>query len=297
MRECTSLTTDLCHSPKVVTIGKFDGLHLGHRSLIEKTVALRSEQEESLVISLESASSFLRTGPEKASILSSWGVDAALHLSLSADLITMPPEVFIEEILVRHLMAKAIVVGSDFRFGYKRGGDTKLLQAFADAYGYTVYVMPEVTVHNQKVSSSRIRSYMEEGRIDLANQMLGYAYFLTGEVVHGRALGRTIGVPTANIIPGPDKWIPRFGVYASCTQIGSDRFYGITNIGTKPTVEGGFVGCETYLFDMEEDLYGAYEKTELLSFLRPEEKFDSIDALKTQLLIDIENGRSVCYNF
>ena len=145
-----------------------------------------------------------------------------------------------------------------------------------------------------KISSTRIREALQQGKMEEVQDMLGFPFFVTGEIIHGRQLGRTIGVPTTNLIPGRGKLLPPNGVYCSRSFAGGEQFRGITNIGTKPTVEGGFVGVETYLFDCSEDLYGASQKVELLHFVRPEQKFRDLKELKERIRLDEEEGRTFC---
>ena len=275
-----------------VTIGKFDGLHRGHRALIAETVrAARAAGIPAVVLSLETSADGILTGKEKNAFLEELHVDVHISCPLTRDIIAMEPEAFAGRILRGRLGAEHVVVGEDFRFGYGRRGNTAMLFGLGSGLGFSVACVPEVTIGGEKISSSVIRALLKEGKVDTAAEMLGYPYFLTGEVVHGRAVGRTIGVPTANIIPGNDKFLPAYGVYLTRTVIGNRACFGITNIGVKPTVEGSFPGAETYLFDVDEDLYGMYEKMELLRFVRKERRFASLEELRIRLSADMEEGR------
>lgn len=204
----------------------------------------------------------------------------------------MEPEQFIKEILVKQLDAKAVVVGSDFHFGHNRCGDIALLERMSEEYGYKLIVFEKVKLGGSCVSSSRIRKELRNGNMELVQQMLGQPYFVTGTVTHGRKLGRTLGMPTANIVPSDEKLLPPYGVYVSKTKVDGKEFIGITNIGVKPTVgaeEKRLV--ETFLFDYHGNLYGKELKVDLYCFERPEKKFVSIEELKQQMENDAIFGK------
>ena len=203
----------------------------------------------------------------------------------------MEPEDFIREILVKQLRAAYVVVGPDFHFGYERKGTPRLLQELGTRYGYEVEILSKETREERPVSSTWIREVLQEGNIEKVNDLLGYRYFVLGEVVHGRQLGRTWGLPTINQVPEDGKLLPPFGVYASKTFIKGKTFYGISNVGVKPTVEVPFAGVETYLFDCDEDLYGEEAWVEFYHFVRPECKFDSVEELKAQIQRDANAGK------
>ena len=204
----------------------------------------------------------------------------------------MEPEQFVKEILVDKLDAKVVVIGEDFRFGYKRRGDAQLLKELSSQYGYEVQVFEKVRVDGEIVSSTNIRKAIEDGNMEFAERMLGEPYSLSGEVVHGKKLGRELGMPTANVIPDKQKLLPPFGVYASKTLVDGIWYDGITNIGVKPTITEEKVRlAETFLFDYHGDLYGKEIRTNLYHFEREERKFESIDALKAQMEEDCQFGK------
>ena len=276
-----------------VTIGKYDGVHKAHQMLINKTVEYaKINGLQSVVCSFDFSSTGILTWKEKEEMLESMGVDILIRCPFDTDLITTPAEKFIEDLLETKLGTSFLCIGYDFRFGYGRTGDENMLR---DKGHFELEVLPKQYEGDSVISSTSVRAYLDEGRVDEASKMLGYEYFMTGTVVHGRQLGRTIGVPTANIIPDRDKYLPLYGVYTSKTIFDNIEHEGITNIGVKPTVDGTFPGSETYLFDIDEDMYGQYQKTKLYSFIRKERKFDSVEDLKKQLDIDINIGKS-CFD-
>lgn len=291
-------TIDFClTNPSVITLGKFDGVHRGHQALINEVLSIArasagtNEKLASVVFSICVSPVTLLTRPERRMLLSDWGIDTLIECPFIPAFITMEAEDFVREFLVGRLHAKAIVVGRDYRFGYGRRGNVAMLEEMGEELGFTVKAFSKVKDGPLDISSSRVRKALSEGDIETVNHLLGYAFFIDGPIIHGRRIGRTIGFPTTNLIPGMGKLLPPNGVYAVRSVIGENAYYGITNIGTKPTVDGSFIGVETFLYDCSDDLYGEEQKVELLHFIRPERKFPSIEALKRQILSDREAGR------
>jgi riboflavin kinase/FMN adenylyltransferase len=203
----------------------------------------------------------------------------------------MEPEEFISEILVKKLRASYIVVGTDFRFGHHRHGDVQLLHDLQEKYNYTVRIIEKECYGDREISSTYVREALSKAEMELVSALLGYDYPVRGVIEHGKQLGRTIGMPTINLIPAEKKLLPPHGVYFSHAVIDGRTYNGVTNIGSKPTVDGSFVGVETYLFGTEEDLYGREAEIRLLSFRRPEMKFASVEELKARMESDIQAGR------
>ena len=291
-------TIDFCLTrPSVITLGKFDGVHRGHQALIKEVLAAsRSSQNgdeplSSVVFSICISPVTLLTRPERRELLAGWGIDTLIECPFIPAFITMEAEDFVREFLVGRLHAKAIIVGKDYRFGYGRRGNVEMLEKMGRELGFSVRAISMVKDGLEPISSSRIRSALAEGDMETVNCLLGYSFFINGSIIHGRRIGRTIGFPTTNLIPGMGKLLPPNGVYAVRSVIGDKAYYGITNLGTKPTVDGRFIGVETFLYNCSEDLYGEEQKVELLHFIRPERKFPSIEALKEQILTDREDGR------
>ena len=282
--------------PTAVTLGKFDGLHRAHRILIDNVVRVSREKGFCPVsISFDLSPVRILTKKEKEEALFDAGIRTIIRLPFTAEIMSMEPDVFIEDILAEKLHAAYVCVGDDFRFGHNRAGDAAFLERYGYRFGYATQIVPAVFEGDREISSTWIREALAEGDMETAALLLGRPYYLTGTVVHGRAVGRTIGVPTTNIIPDQEKLLPRFGVYVSRSEIGGKTYGGITNIGSKPTVGGQFVGAETYLFDVSGDLYGTQQRTELLHFVRPEVRFPSLEDLRAQLQSDIRAGRAYKY--
>lgn len=293
--------TDFKLKNTAVTLGKFDGIHIGHRRLLNCVKQYKEQGLETVVFSFllppaallsDIELNLIFTEEEKKEQLEKFGIDTVISYPFTKDTLKMEPEEFVEELLIKQLDAKVIIVGSDFRFGHNRRGDIELLKGLGEKYDYQVEVFEKVKIEGSCVSSSRIRKEIRNGNMELVNKMLGQPYFVSGLVTHGRKLGRTLGMPTANVVPADEKLIPPFGVYVSKTEVDGVLYEGITNIGVKPTVgEEKKRLVETFLFDYQGDLYGKQLKTSLHYFERPEKKFDSIEELKTQMEKDTLFGK------
>ena len=283
-----------------VAIGKFDGVHLGHRRLIAKIEEQKSRGLLAVVFTFDtSAAAFfggdsreLTTVSEKRRIFASLGVDVVIEFPLNRKTAATEPEEFIRRYLVSQMRAAYICAGDDLSFGAGGAGDYGLLSRCAQEYGYRTELIDKVTMDGEPVSSTRIREAVRGGSMEDAARMLGTPYSVSGRVEHGQRLGRTIGMPTANLIPDPDKLLPPFGVYHSRVIVGDRIYKGISNVGCKPTVNHGqSVDVETYLYDFEGGLYGQDITVQLLAFRRPEMRFDGLESLKAQMECDIAAGR------
>lgn len=279
--------------PSAVTLGKFDGLHRGHQKLIREVVRLQKEQNLYgivFTIAPENRKTLL-TSEEKRELLEKHGINCMIHCPFIPEILTMQPETFVSEILVKQLKAKYIVVGTDFRFGYGRTGDVCLLDELQEKYDYTLVVLEKETYKDRVISSTYIKEVLEAGDVSLAENLLGYPYMVFGEILHGKKLGRSLGMPTINMIPSKYKIMPPEGVYFSNVLCKGKKYHGMTNIGYKPTVDGSFLGIETYLYGVNEDLYGESAEVSICSFRRREMKFASVEALKEQMELDIAAGK------
>ena len=215
------------------------------------------------------------------------GIDYLIECPFVPQVMTMEADAFVRWI-VKSLNVKCIIVGDDFRFGHNRAGDHRMLSAMAGELGYELIVVDKIKDGARDISSTYIREEIAAGHIKKANELLGYPFFIKGRVVHGRALGRTIGIPTVNLSVPHDKLLPPKGVYMSRVLVRDNWYLGVTNIGCKPTIEGkNPIGAETYIIDFGQDVYGQDIMVELHKFVRPEMKFDSIEALKSQMSADI----------
>lgn len=289
--------------PAAVAIGKFDGLHRGHKALLLQILEAREQGFMAVVFTFDpSPSAFfsgetmkgLTTKEEKRRFFRQLGIDMLIEFPMNAQTAGMPPEEFIEEILQKKLHAGLIAAGTDLSFGDRGKGNCSLLLKYAGRYGYRVKIIDKIYDSGQEISSTRVREAVEKGGMEEAARLLGAPYAIMGTVVHGRQIGRTLGFPTVNLLPPEDKLLPPNGVYLSEVECRMGIFYGVTNVGRKPTVERGKnppVGVETYLYDFKEDIYDTFITVRLLSFCRPELKFENLDALREQLKKDIEAGR------
>jgi len=289
--------TEFIYKNTVVTLGKFDGLHLGHQELIDRVISYKKQGLTAVMFSFlmhpgnlfsDKEFELIYTEEEKVAKLNHSGIDVLISYPFTEETRSMEPEDFISEILVKKLDVKVIVVGKDFRFGYHASGDVAFLKQRAAVYGYQVIDCEKRTWKNEVISSSVIRKALKQGDIESANAMLGKPYSIRGEVLHGRRIGRTIGMPTTNLIPSTSKLLPPCGVYVSKTLIDGKYHGSVTNIGYKPTVgEEEFIGVETFIFDYDGDLYGEMIEIELFYYIRTELKFDSIEELIIKMREDI----------
>lgn len=274
-----------------VTLGKFDGLHRGHQKLISRIRELENQDCRSVVFTLNRMEKGqILTDLERKRMAEKLGVDYLLDCPLTPEILRIEPEAFVEEILVRRLHAKYLVVGTDFRFGYQRRGDYRLLRELQQKYGFVVEVVKKEQYHERDISSTYIREELAAGHVETVNELLGYSFFVSGEVLHG--WGSSVhGLPTINLVASTRKLLPPNGVYATRTIIGKVSFPGITNIGCGSEGRKKFRGVETYLFDFERELLGENIEIQFLKFMRPERNFDSMEALRRQMNADIFSGK------
>lgn len=273
-----------------VCIGKFDGLHSGHRLLVDSLHKYEQLQKVLFTFSFGEAEN-IYSEEEKRFLAGKLGMDVYIDCPFNEELCHMSPQVFLEDILIRQCGARVISVGEDFRFGYERSGDVNFLREQSGTYGYELNVFPKKKLFGDVVSSTRIRRELKTGTIEMVNRLLGQPYFIYGTVQHGNQIGRTLNMPTANLLPPQDKILPEFGVYASKVWMDGVAYTGVTNIGIKPTIPGADrAGVETYIMDFNSDIYGKEICVELYAFLRGEKKFSGLEALKAQMEDDKKNA-------
>ena len=290
-------------SSPVVTIGNYDGLHLGHQAIIKRVIELAREgKKESVVLTFEPHPvKFFR--PElqiplitpyrkKMILLTQFGVDVTINLPFTKDIARMSAEEFIREIVQRRIAPRRIVVGFNFTFGKGRTGSPEELKKIGERLGFGVEIIPPFHLDGEVVSSTRIRELIARGDIKEANRMLGSDFFMFGKVIHGHARGKGLGFPTANLEISQDLY-PNDGVYAANVIIDERRYAGVVNIGTNPTFGDEQLAVEVFLFDYQGDLYGKELQVALVDKLRDEQTYPSVDLLVHQIEQDIQRAKEI----
>lgn len=310
MRIIENTTKFHIEDPTAVAIGKFDGFHKGHQRLLRQLEEQKGSGLKSVVFTfVPSPAAFfsgeplrdLSTVEEKRRIFRQAGVDYLIEFPFFKEIADMEPEAFISDVLVNMINAKCVVAGDDVSYGRRGAGDCTLLKKKADEHGYKVIIIDKVLYEGREISSSYVREAIKEGNMGLAATLLGMPYYVGGEIVHGKRLGRMLGMPTVNLLPPQEKLLPPKGVYYSYVYLhsreGSRPYDGvqlpsITNIGTKPTVDNERqMGVETYLYNFDADVYGESMEVYLLEHKRPEMRFEGVEELKAQMQEDIAAGR------
>lgn len=281
-------------------IGKFDGIHIGHRRLLDELLACKKDGLVACVFTFEPAPAVLfglsdgkelTTREEKRLLFERMGVDILIEFPLTEETAAMPPVRFAEEVLAKRMNARFLAAGSDLSFGAKGAGNAALLRELGPELGFAVKTIDKVCLEGREVSSTYVRSQVEAGDMRAVEQLLGMPYLVEGEVTRGNRIGRTLGFPTVNLLPDRSKLLPPNGVYFSQVRCRNKLYRAISNVGCKPTVtDERIMGVESYLYDFDETIYGERIEVYLSEFRRPEQKFDGIDALRRQLKEDIAVG-------
>jgi riboflavin kinase/FMN adenylyltransferase len=303
-----SITAFNSSEKTIVTIGTFDGIHIGHQKILKnlirtannegkKSVLLTFFPHPRMVLQKENKILLLNTIKEKSGLLEKMGLDYLIIHPFSREFSRLTALDFVRDILVNKLNTSRLIIGYDHHFGKNREGNIHQLKEYSLLYDFKVEEIPAQDIDDVSVSSTKIRTALKDGNLKTANNYLGYHYMLNGTVVSGKKLGGTIGFPTANIeIKEPYKLIPKTGVYIIRTYINTILYTGMMNIGFNPTVLGKHQTIEAHLFDFNEDLYGKEITIEFIYFLREEHKFESVEELVIQLNIDKENAISYLSN-
>lgn len=290
--------------PTVLTLGVFDGLHLGHQAIMRKVVerataadavptAITFDPHPRAVLHPESAPPLLQTLDQRLANLELLGIEQAIVVKFDKDFASQPAEDFVYRTIKDRLQAKEVYLGKGFAFGRERSGNIAMLRELSDEIGFVADEVAEVQLRGQRISSSKIRHLLSEGRVNLARRMLGRPYGVEGVIIRGNRRGHTIGFPTANLKPH-NRVIPKFGVYATATLVDGSWRRSITNIGVRPTFENDAEpSIETYIFDLNQDLYGDVLRVRFLHRIRDERKFNGIDELKAQ--IEKDSTRALNY--
>lgn len=299
--EIIANTTDFyLEKETAAAIGKFDGIHIGHRRLLDEILAYRKEGLAACVFTFEPAPAVLfglsdgkelTTREEKRLLFERMGVDILIEFPLTAETAAMSPRRFAAEVLAKQMNVRFLAAGSDLSFGAKGAGNAALLKELGTELGFAVKTIDKVCLENREVSSTYVRSQVEAGNMRAVEQLLGMPYLVEGQVVRGNQIGRTLGFPTVNILPDRSKLLPPNGVYFSQVRYHNKMYSAISNVGCKPTVtDERIMGVESYLYDFDETIYGEEIEVYLSEFRRPERKFDGIEALRRQLEEDIAAG-------
>ncbi|RMA66222.1 bifunctional riboflavin kinase/FAD synthetase [Ulvibacter antarcticus] len=303
MKEYQSAATYKNDRPSVVTIGTFDGVHIGHTAILKRLVATAKKEDldsvlltffphPRMVIQKENNIKLINTLSEKKELLEQLGVDHLIVHPFTHAFSRLTAVEYVRDILVHSLHAKKIIIGYDHRFGRNRNANIEDLREFGKTYGFTVDEINAQELDDVAVSSTKIRNALKLGAIEAANDFLGYPFMLSGKVVKGKELGRTMDFPTANIeIKESYKLIPKKGVYVVKAKIDGTYHFGITSIGTNPTLGDNQKTIETFFLDFSKDLYDATLKIEFLTHIRDEETFENIEDLKLAIQKDEKFAR------
>ena len=295
-------TKDIHLDHTVVALGKFDGLHRGHQLLINKLKEYGKKGFQTVVFTFDfhpmslltgKKQSLIYTKEERLRIVEEMGIDVLIEYPFTQETAHMMPEDFVRDVLVRDIGAKVIVVGDDFHFGYQRSGDVSFLKKHVAAYGYVVDNCEKLCVHGEEISSTMIRGYIAEGRMETVTELLGRPYEINGKVIPGKANGRKVDMRTANLAPDDIKLLPPEGVYASVVQIEGmeGKYYALTNIGRNPTVgDHNELRIETHVVEFSGDLYDRMITVRIYQRLRDEHKFASLEEVKAQVMKDQEKA-------
>ena len=292
-------------SAKIITVGTFDGVHIGHKKILDRVVNLAQTNNlrptvltlfphPRMVLQKSDDIKLLNTIEERIEILKNCGITDVIVKEFNEAFANLSAEEYVKQILVDELNTKQIVIGYDHHFGKNRTANITDLKRFAEKYNFKVEEISAQDIADVTVSSTKIRKALEAGKVSVANAYLGYNYFINGEVIKGKGLGRTLEFPTANInIKESYKLIPADGVYVVRSTFENATIYGMMNIGTNPTVDGKTRSIEVNFFNFNKDIYGQSLRIEFLKWIRSEQKFENLDALKTQLNEDMKTAKAV----
>ena len=291
-------------TPLALSIGMFDGVHRGHQTIIKNlNIASQNKGLESAILTFwphprtvfnpNDDLKLLNTIEEKTYLLEKNKVQHLFLKEFDEEFRNLTGEEFVKQILIDKLNVKHLIIGHDHTFGKNRSGDFNLLKKMSSEYGFEVVQVEAVDFQDRHISSTQIRNALMNGEINTANEMLGYHYSVSGEVIHGKKLGRTIGYPTANISVNPLKFLPKKGAYIVDAFVKNQQFKGMLSIGTNPTVDGKSLSVEVYILDFDSDIYGEAISVNFREFLHEEIKFESLD----QLIERLDEDQKLTENF
>lgn len=298
------LSKIVSYTDGVYVLGQFDGIHLGHLKLINEALSFaKKNNKKTYVLSFEgnyknsvlgkTSRGLILSDEEKIKMLKSIGVDECILLPFDSFFMNMSPDQFIKKVLIGKFNVSALFCGFNYHFGHNGMGDSKSLQEKMKKYNVDVHVLKAVKHNGIEISCSNIKHYIFNGQIKKANKFLGRPFEISGKIIHGNQIGRTIGFKTANIIPETIKILPKNGVYATKTHYNGKIYKSMTNIGFRPTVDGEHRIIETNIFNFNNDIYGKKIRVEFIDYVRTEQKFENILKLKQQLLLDKKRIKEV----
>lgn len=290
-----------------VAIGKFDGVHRGHKRLLHEIFRAKNLGLKTAVFTFNPSPAVffkgtdvkeLMTSQEKRMCFARMGIDYLVEYPFHEQTAAVAPEDYVNQFLLEKMNARFIAAGEDVSFGYKGAGNAALLKGLAQQKGAEVRIIKKICHKGVEISSSYVRNEVEKGNMELVTELLEEPFFIMGKVQHGNRIGRTLGMPTVNMHPEEGKLMPPKGVYFSTVTYGEQIFYGVTNIGYKPTVASANprLGVETYIYDFDEDIYGKDITVHLHHFERPEQKFANLEELKEAIAGNVEGGRKYFFS-
>ncbi|MFA5297150.1 MAG: bifunctional riboflavin kinase/FAD synthetase [Lutibacter sp.] len=308
MKIYTDLADYASKNKAFVTIGTFDGVHIGHQKVLSNLIQSAKKNNATsvlltffphprMVLQKNTDIKLINTIDERIKLLEKTGLDVLVIHKFTEDFAEQTALDFVKNVLVNSLKISNLIIGYDHRFGKDREGDFEQLTAYGKTFGFEVNKISQQEIDHIAISSTKIRKAIELGNIEEANRYLGYAFMLTGEIVKGKHLGKKIGFPTANLhIKETYKLLPKTGSYIVKSELENETVYGMMNIGFRPTVKGKNQTIEIHFFDFNKDLYGKKVQVDVLEFLREEQKFDSVEDLKNQLQKDKERSLKIIKN-
>ncbi|HZK23845.1 MAG TPA: bifunctional riboflavin kinase/FAD synthetase [Oscillospiraceae bacterium] len=295
----------LCHREQVyLALGNFDGVHCGHKAIISTTVALAREHHKKSAVLIffphplsilkpGKSTKLLNTAADRIRMLGEAGIDYVIIHPFTPDFAAISPQQFVVDILHRQLSVAGVIVGYDYSFGSRGIGTPADLQRLAQDLGFSVQVVERISILDQPVSSTAIRQLLQQGKMEEANLMLGYPYFLRGTVIHGDGRGRTLGFPTANLQLPAEVILPANGVYLTQVKLKEVKYWALTNVGMRPTFKKDAVSVEVYLFDTEKNLYDQELFVSFLQKIREEMSFTDVAALVAQIQADVRQAKNL----
>lgn len=298
LNNSTRINTNI-NKNTAVALGNFDGLHLGHQFLIKEMMKKADERNliksvftfnnDSLVkFKTNKTNNLLMSNEQKIKLLDKMGIELLYLVDFTEELMHMTPYEFVKRVLVERLKVKLVVIGFDFKFGYKAQGDGEFLIKAGEEFDFEVMIVEPIAKNNKIISSSFIRELIREGSIQAANALLGRPFSIKGTIVRGKGRGSGLGFATANLEIDSNYQIPKYGVYKTFTFINDKKYLSITSIGNNPTFNDSGFSIETHIIDFNEDIYGKKIEVQLINFIRKEEKFSNKDELKVQVMKDIQ---------